>query len=120
MHTNKFIVLEYDLLECRDLTNTDKVLYGYIVALSQNESGSCYASSERLCELVGLKERQLYYSLAKLREYKFITIENKKLIGLKNRRVITPTINEYIESRFKENKRKRVKVDLIEYDWLNE
>lgn len=118
MNNSKFIVLEYDLLECESLNNTDKILYGFIVALSQNIYGSCFASSDTLCSLVGLKERQLYYSLAKLKKYNFISIYYEKK-DEKKTRFIKPTINQFIEIREKENKKVK-RQELIDYDWLTE
>ena len=117
MQNTKFIVLEYDLLECESLNNTDKILYGFIVALSQNIYGSCFAATETLCQLVGLKERQFYYSLSKLRKYNFISIYYDKK-DEKKTRFIKPTINQFIELRDKENK-KISKNELVEFDWLN-
>ena len=118
MNNSKFIIIEYDVLTTDYLNNTDKILYGYIVALSQNEYGTCFATTEYLCNLVGLKERQLYYSISKLKKYNFISIYKEK-INDKMTRSIKPTINQFIELRDKENK-KISKNELVEYDWLNE
>ena len=108
----KFIVLEYDVLDNENLTNTEKLLYGYIVALSQNDKGCCFASNQILCELLKLKPRQLKYCLATLKKYNYISTNI-----IKNKRYITPTINKFIEMRDKENKKN---IDLFDYDWLNE
>lgn len=108
----KFIVLEYDVLDNENLTNTEKLLYGYIVALSQNDKGCCFISTNRLCELMKLKPRQLKYCLSTLKKYNYISIVIEK-----NKRYITPTINKFIEMRDKENKKN---IELFDYDWLNE
>ena len=108
----KFIVLEYDVLDNDNLTNTEKLLYGYIVALSQNDRGFCFASTQILCELMRLKPRQLKYCLSSLKKYNYISIVIEK-----NKRYITPTINKFIESRKEENSQK---VDLFDYNWLEE
>lgn len=112
----KFIVIEYDVLECKQLSNTEKVLYGYIVALSQKH-GCCFASNNILCELVGIKKRQLIYCLLKLQKLNFILIK-KECLNEKTKRIIKPTINQFIEYRDKQNTKKEK--ELIEYDWLNE
>lgn len=113
---SKFIVIEWDVLECRDLTNTEKVLYGYIVALSQ-KNGYCFASNNILCDLVGIKKRQLIYCLLKLQKLNFILIKKEKIKD-KSIRIIKPTINQFIEYRDKQNKKH--KKELIDYDWLND
>ena len=118
MNNSKFIVLEYDLLSCENLNNTDKILYGWIVALAQNNINGCYATAKTLSDLVGLKSRQLYYSLARLKKYNFITVEKIK-INDKLIRFIKPTINEFIRIREEENKKIRNN-ELVEFDWLNE
>ena len=118
MINNKFIVIETDVLECESLNNTDKILYGWIVALSQNNINGCHATTKTLCDLVGLKSRQIYYSISRLKKYNFISI-NKIQVDDKIIRFLKPTIQEFIEIREKENK-KVSKNELIEYDWLNE
>lgn len=115
---SRFIVIEYDVLDNAELSNAEKLLYGYIVALSQNDQGYCYASTKKLCKLMGLKERQLLYCLATLKKFNYIscTVINN------NRRIIKPTINSFIEQRTKDNDAKiqSKKLDLFDYDWLNE
>lgn len=115
---SKFIVIEYDVLDNVELSHAEKILYGYIVALSQNEQGICFASTKKLCNLMGLKERQLLYCLATLKKFNYISttvIQN-------NRRIIKPTINSFIEKRIKDNdeKIKNKKLDLFDYDWLDD
>ena len=109
----KFIVLEYSVLENESLTNTEKLLYGYIVSLSQNDKGCCFASNEILCTLIGLKERQLKYCLSHLKKFNYISTS-----VIKGKRYITPTINKFLEDRDKENK--KIIIDYEDYDWLGE
>ncbi len=111
---SRFIVIEYDVLDNAELSNAEKILYGYIVALSQNEKGYCYASTEKLAKLLGVKKRQLLYCLATLKKFNYIstTVVNN------NHRIIKPTINSFIESREKENENKRP--DIFDYNWLED
>lgn len=108
----KFIVLEYDVLDNENLTNTEKLLYGYIVALSQNDKGCCFISTNKLCELMKITPRQLRNCLSTLKKFNYICTS-----VIKNKRYITPTINKFIEMRENENKKN---IDLFDYDWLND
>lgn len=115
---SKFIVIEYDVLDNAELSHAEKILYGYIVALSQNEQGICFASTKKLCQLMGLKERQLLYCLATLKKFNYIS----STVIQNNRRIIKPTINKFLENRIKENDERiqSKKLDLIDYDWLDD
>lgn len=109
LNDNSFIVIESAVLLNENLKHSDKLLYGYIVAFSRI-TGYCYLSTKRLCELMGLKERQIRYCLSRLKKFNYITID-----VIKNKRLITPSINKFISDREKKNK-----IDLYDYDWLNE
>ena len=64
------------------MKNTEKVLYGFIVALSKNK-GYCYMKTENLCKLVNVKPRQLRRCLLKLKKFNYIAtdvIKNKRII----------------------------------------
>ena len=108
MNNSKFIVIESDILQSELLNNTDKILYGWIVALSQYNSNGCYATVRTLSELMNLKQRQVYYSIARLCKCDFITIQKIK-IDDKVIRFIKPTINVLIELRTEKNKEKENK-----------
>ena len=105
-----FFSVERDVLKNNNLTNTDKLLYIHIVALSNNKDSGCFANNDCLCNLLNIKTRQLYYSLKKLKNFRYI-----KLIKLGGIRFIIPTINDFVNNRESENK-----IDLVDYDWLNE
>lgn len=109
--SQKYIVIESDVFLNSNLTNTEKILYGHIVALSQNDKGCCFMSTENLCKLMNIKKRQLNYSLAKLKSFNYIST-----LVIKNKRYITPTINKFLDNRKNENKEK----EFFDYDWLNE
>lgn len=109
----RFIVIEYDILLNNNLSHSDKIVYGVISALSQSR-GYCYSTNKHLCELVGIKTRQLNYCLARLKFYSYITVEFEN----GNRKII-PTIQKFIESRESNNKNQN-KEPMYDYDWLNE
>lgn len=115
MTNDKFIIIEFDILDNPDLTNTEKILYGYIAALSKNEYGCCFMKTSSLCKLVNLKERQLLYCLNKLKKFNYITTT-----VIKNKRYITPTINKFIEEREKINKNLSINPELENYNWLED
>lgn len=108
----KFIVLEYDVLDNENLTNTEKLLYGYIVALSQNDKGYCFASTQILCNLMKITPRHLKKCISNLKKYNYISTTI-----IKNKRYITPTINRFLQEREELNKKN---IDLFDYDWLND
>lgn len=107
---NSFVTIEAAVLLNKNLTNTEKILYGYIVAFSQ-AYGYCNMKNSTMCEIMNLKIRQLKYCLAKLKKYNYITTVIKN-----NVRYITPTINRFIETREKTNKL----INWVEYNWLEE
>ena len=107
----KFIVIEYDVLDNDKLSNTEKIVYAYIVALS-HDKGYCYSTNEYLCKLTKLKLRQLQYCLANLKRFNYISYS-----VIKNKRIITPTINSFIDYRESNNQNKE---PMYDYDWLNE
>lgn len=109
----KFIVIEYDILDNDKLSNTEKIVYAYIVALS-HDRGYCYSNNEYLCKLTKLKKRQLQYCLANLKNFNYISTT-----VIKNKRIITPTINNFINNRDEENENKS-KLNLIDYNWLED
>ena len=115
---NNFVVIENDILNNNNLTNTEKILYARIVNLS-NKSEYCFATNEYLANLMNLKTRQIQYCLARLRKYNYISITI-----VDNQRRIIPTIKNFIKNRDEENKHEdeinNKKIELIDYDWLNE
>lgn len=114
-----FVIIESDLLLDDNLTNTDKILYGIICALSTNKESACFAHSDYICKLAQLKPRQLRYCLQKLRKYNYVSIEFKN-----NRRFIKPVINKFLQNRNRVNqeasKYADSKEDILDYNWLDE
>lgn len=108
----RLVPVEREVLENMELTNTEKILYAYIVLLSQNEQGHCFMKTKKLGELVGIKERQLFYCLNRLKNFNYISTH-----VIKNKRYIKPTIQNFIDSRAEQNKAHQV--NLIDCDWLN-
>lgn len=107
-----YIVIELDILDNEALTNTDKIVYGYIVALSQ-QKGYTYIKIEKLAQITHLSVRQLNRCISKLIYFNYI---NQNII--KKTRYLQPAINRFIATREKDNENKIN--DLFDYDWLNE
>lgn len=111
------MVVEMSVMYDKRLSKTDKLLYSFICALSNNEMHECYARTETICEVVDIKKRQLQYSLANLAKYNYILLYRRH-----GKRYIKPTINKFIEDRQKlrNNKIASMQLDLFNYDWLND
>ena len=107
-----FIQIEADILLNKDLNNTDKVLYGWISALTNNRNNECFANTKYLMKIMNLKERQIRRSLIKLKKYDYIDIEIKS----NNKRVITTKLNKFLDQRTKNNKQ----TQLYDYNWLDD
>ena len=107
----KFIMIEADVLLNDYLSNTDKVVYGLISALS-NRSSECRASTKYLTKILHMSDRQLRRCLENLRKYNYIDVK----IENGNKRVITTRISSFIEERSKDNNNK----NLIDYNWLED
>ena len=107
----KFIVLELEILDNDALTSTDKIVYGYIVALSQNK-GYTYIKIEKLAKITHLSVRQLNRCIAKLIYFDYITQNIIKKV-----RYLQPTINKFIAEREAKNENK---IQLFDYNWLDD
>lgn len=106
-----YVVIEFDVINSDKLTNTEKILYGFINLLSENSPKGCFASTKYLCSLMKLQPRQLKNCLAHLKQLEYININI-----IKNKRYIKPTLHDYLEKRDKKNEN----IQLFDYDWLNE
>lgn len=107
-----FVAIESDVLLDKSLTNTDKIVYGVIGALSNNKYCACYATNEYICQLVNVEKRQLKYCLKNLKKYNYIIVEITK-----NKRLIKPTVNRFLQERRHSNN--NTNDDVFYYDWLN-
>lgn len=108
----KYVVIEFDILNNEKLSNTEKILYGFITVLASNSPKGCFASTKYLCDLMKLKPRQLKNCLANLKKFNYITCRI-----VKNKRYIVPTINQFLDHREKTNEQQQ---QLFDYDWLND
>ena len=109
---SNFIVIESQILFDMRLSNTEKILYSYISALTNNKSSSCFATTDYLSKTAGIKSRQLKYCLQKLIKLNYITIEIKN----GNKRIIRTVLSKFIEDRSEEAKH----TELFDYNWLGE
>lgn len=107
-----FIVLELEVLDNEALTSTDKIVYGYIVALSQKK-GYTYIKIEKLAQITHLSIRQLNRCIAKLIYFNYITQNIIKKV-----RYLQPTVNRFIADRQKDNENKMP--ELFDYNWLED
>ena len=110
-----YINIESSLFLNKHLTNTDRVLYGWILALSANEDNHCFAHTDYLCRLIGIKERQLRKCLIKLKEQNYIMISHEK-----GKRFLKPRIYYLMEERDKENIDNDKPLILYDYNWLED
>lgn len=112
VNISKFIMIEADVLLNRNLSSTDKLVYGVISALTNNRTSECYASTKYLTKIIGIHERQLRECLKRLKKYNYININ----IINNNKRIITTKISQFVEDRKEENKQ----IELLDYNWLEE
>ena len=80
------IGIPFEILFHPKLTNTEKILYGFIRNLAQSEKG-CYASNGWLAGLMGVGTQTISNAIANLKEWEIIIIEdqdNKRLIYINN------------------------------------
>jgi hypothetical protein len=69
-----FIIIPAHVLECADLTPTDKLLFGYINALS-NQKGYCYANNHYLGVKTDLAKTSISRLITKLKRLKFVKVQ---------------------------------------------
>ena len=112
-----WVALEADVLICNKLNNTEKVLYAFISALSNNSDKKCFATNKYLSLVLNISEREVQYCLSKLKELNLIEINLKEC----NKRTITTTVNAFLEYRKEKTKELReVEREILEYDWLTD
>lgn len=109
-----FIAIESDLLLDKNLSSTDKIAYAIICALSNNRDCACYATNKYICKLLHIKERQLRNCLNHLKQCNYVIIT-----FIKNKRLIKPTINKFLENRKNANNQTQEFFEFFDYDWLN-
>lgn len=112
-----WIALEADVIICKNLNSTDKVLYALICALSNNSEKRCSSHNNYFSKVLGITTRQVQRSLMKLKENNLIKIEIEN--GF--RRYITTSINAYLKYRQAKTKlMSELNKEINSYDWLND
>ena len=112
-----WVALEADVLICNKINNTEKVLYAFISALSNNSDKQCFATNKYFSIVLGIGEREVQYCLSKLKKLNLIRIELKE----NSKRTITTTVNAFLEYRKEKTEElKEINNEILEYDWLNE
>lgn len=83
-----FIKIPNAILEDKDLSHTERILYGYILSLSQSE-WYCYASNETLWKYIYLHKNRVSLLISSLEKKWHISIGDVEVKGIKVR-TITP------------------------------
>ena len=83
-----FIKIPNAILEDKDLTHTERILYGYILSLSQKE-WYCYASNETLGKYVYLHKNRVSSLISNLEKKWHLSIWDIEVKGIKVR-CLTP------------------------------
>lgn len=110
-----YVIFESSIIKDKDLTNTVKLLYSYISGLSLR-TGKCFASNTYLAKLLNTSPRHVCRCLDILKNKKYILIEYNK-----NSRIITPTINKFVELREKKSAEiDKALIENVDFDWLTD
>lgn len=105
------VTVEMKIILDTEITNTTKLLYTIISALSKT-NGTCFAGNEYLARLLNTTTRQVQRCLEVLKKKGYIVVDLSN-----NRRTITPAIQKIVELR--ENNVDKFK-EIFEYDWIKE
>lgn len=111
-----WVALEAEILICKKLSSTEKVLYGIIAAICNSSYKKCFATNRYFSKILDITPREVQYCLKKLNNLKFINIEFQN-----EKRIITTVVNSFLE--YRENKllnNHQEYLDISDYDWLNE
>lgn len=117
-----YFVVDIKVLQDKRLIPFDVVLYSLISGLANNEKNCCYSGNLYISEFLGVTIRNIQKSLKRLEKLGYIKIE---IIG-GNKRTIKTYMNIALELREKKMRelndrlKQRGKLDLVNYDWLNE
>ena len=106
-----YSIVENDILEDIRVSDKELRIYINISNYSNNKNGYCYLTYSRLCEICRIKKRYFIICINNLCKYGYITKIKKT-----NRTYLMPTLNKTIALR----KYKNLKINLVDYDWLNE
>ncbi len=75
-----------ELLFNREVSPTEKQIFGFIQNLSQSSKG-CYATNAYLANLLGLNPQTITNAVSKLKKYKYITVETEIKNAVSIRRI---------------------------------
>lgn len=107
-----YVVIEATILENEYLSSSDKIVYATISALSNNKDGYCYLTYKSLSNKLKIQERQLYYSIKRLKEQNYLITCKKG-----QRTFLMPSTSALIRARQLEPKKYK---ELFSYDWLDD
>lgn len=104
-----YVTIESSIVLNKNLNSTDKILYGMLVCMSK-KNGFCKPNTKYLCEVLGIKKRQLLYCLKKLKENDCINIQKKN-----NKRIIVPLAIANMKKY-----ESQIQGEIFDFDWLSE
>lgn len=109
-----WVALEAEILICKKLSSTEKVLYGIIAAICNSPEKKCYSQNRYFGNILDITPREVQYCIKKLEKLGFI-----KINFVDGKRIITTVINsflEYRERKLLENHQEYL--NIADYDWL--
>lgn len=114
----QFFIVDYRVLKDNRLCPFDVVCYSAICGLANNKFNYCFATNQKLADILNCSTRNIQRALAVLKQTGYITIEIKNF----NTRQIKTSLNLAIDLTNKkmEALQNRDKIEIIDYDWLNE
>ena len=103
-----YLVVERDLLLDNRLSNTAKLLYAYIVLLTNNASESCYATNRYLAKVFDVSISSIKRYLNELQKTSYITI------NISDDRRCIKTISHIVAEHRDEI------MEMFDYNWLDD
>lgn len=102
-----FIIIPKNVYFDKRLNFSDKIMFGIITALSNNDKNACFCSNRYFINITNLTDRQIRNCLSNLKKYGYIKINFDM-----NKRYIRTYVDETL---YKHNQQ----VELFDYDWIN-
>lgn len=114
-----YAIIDMKILQDKNLIPFDVVLYSVISGLANNDKNCCFCGNRYLTKILNCSERNIQKSLVRLKKYNYIEVK----IVRGNYRIIKTYLNialELREKKLKDLQERARKLELMDYDWLNE